>query len=360
MARGNQNRDGVKIVKNHSKIDVEILGESCNLEVYSDSRTIRFNSEGQYRKDDEVKDLDIPVAEVDALNALVASGVLNSDEFKQKIIDWCNQQRSYCGEDLLEEKDFWDDFQPKTLVTTKRSSTQDIYYGKVIVALCGEVHISEPEHGISIEIFNNEVIGMGFYMDFQQSRHFKYHKNPLKSGSFKNDKTVKCECCNEETDLYYPGPFYNVVKNVEALCPACIGTGRAIEKFTGKYSSGKTAVPSFVASAEKIEGEHTETRKKQLYEHTPSYQGWQDEKWLAHCDDYCRYIGYVGWDELNQRARDIDSSTTETAPIIELIEPADIDDKEFLETRLRKNGNVTGYLFACLRCKKYRLHVDMN
>lgn len=31
---------------------------------------------------------------------------------------------------------------------------------------------------------------------------------------------------------------------------------------------------------------------------TPGYCGWQQEYWIAHCDDYCAFVGYVGWKEL--------------------------------------------------------------
>ena len=47
---------------------------------------------------------------------------------------------------------------------------------------------------------------------------FKYHPNPLKTGTFETDKTVVCDCCGKETDVYYSGPFYSV-EDVEYLCP---------------------------------------------------------------------------------------------------------------------------------------------
>lgn len=47
---------------------------------------------------------------------------------------------------------------------------------------------------------------------------FKYHPNPLKTGTFETDKTVICDCCGKETDIYYSGSFYSV-EDVEYLCP---------------------------------------------------------------------------------------------------------------------------------------------
>ena len=37
---------------------------------------------------------------------------------------------------------------------------------------------------------------------------FKYHPNPLKTGTFETDKTVICDCCGKETDIYYSCLLY--------------------------------------------------------------------------------------------------------------------------------------------------------
>ncbi|EFC7612994.1 hypothetical protein CSE53_003500, partial [Escherichia albertii] len=39
---------------------------------------------------------------------------------------------------------------------------------------------------------------------------FKYHPQPLETGAFKQDKTVECDCCEQETSVYYSSPFYCV------------------------------------------------------------------------------------------------------------------------------------------------------
>ena len=33
--------------------------------------------------------------------------------------------------------------------------------------------------------------------------YFKYHPNPVETEAFKTDKTVVCDCCRKETDIYY-------------------------------------------------------------------------------------------------------------------------------------------------------------
>ena len=68
---------------------------------------------------------------------------------------------------------------------------------------------------------------------------FKYHPDPLGTGAFKNDQTVVCSCCGKETAVYYTGPFYSV-EDVGKLCPECIGSGRASEKFDGEFQDGES------------------------------------------------------------------------------------------------------------------------
>ncbi len=36
---------------------------------------------------------------------------------------------------------------------------------------------------------------------------FKYHPKPLETGAFEQDKTVECDCCEQQTSVYYSGPW---------------------------------------------------------------------------------------------------------------------------------------------------------
>ena len=65
---------------------------------------------------------------------------------------------------------------------------------------------------------------------------FKYHPKPLETGAFEQDKTVECDCCEQQTSVYYSGPFY-CVDEVEHLCPWCIADGSAAEKFAGSLNA---------------------------------------------------------------------------------------------------------------------------
>ena len=172
---------------------------------------------------------------------------------------------------------------------------------------------------------------------------FKYHPDPLKTGTFETDETVVCDCCGKETDVYYSGPFYSV-EDVEYLCPECIANGKASKKFDGDFID---IYFGEVSDEEKID---------ELIHRTPSYCGWQQEIWVTHCDDFCAFLGYVGAKELK-----------EMGVLEEVIENGSPEfNAEWSEEQIEiiKNmvdgGHVQGYLFKCLHCGKHFLYYDVD
>lgn len=117
---------------------------------------------------------------------------------------------------------------------------------------------------------------------------FRYYPDPLGQGDFKNDKEVNCGCCGKKTTVYYDGPFF-AEDEIEFLCPWCIADGNAAEKFDGEF-------------VDAAEGDEVCDKAKtdELCLRTPSYHGWQQEQWLACCGDYCAFVGYVGWKEIEE------------------------------------------------------------
>ena len=172
--------------------------------------------------------------------------------------------------------------------------------------------------------------------------YFRYHPNPIETGTFKTDKTVLCECCGKETSVYYTGPFY-CVETVEYLCPWCIAGGSAAEKFDGEFQD--------YAAVENDETHPlSEEALAELTRRTPGYIGWQQEDWLSHCGEPCAFVGYAGLEEIEDKLDDF----------------VDLDGdcerfggRENLEY-LRNGGSCQGYLFQCLHCGKYRLHADAD
>lgn len=172
---------------------------------------------------------------------------------------------------------------------------------------------------------------------------FKYHPDPLKTGTFETNETVVCDCCGKETDIYYSGPFYSV-EDVEYLCPECIANGEASKKFDGDF-------------IDIYFGEVSDEKKiDELIHRTPSYCGWQQEIWVTHCDDFCAFLGYVGAKELK-----------EMGVLEEVIENGSpefnaewSEEQTEIIKKMVNGGHAQGYLFKCLHCGKHFLYYDVD
>ena len=170
---------------------------------------------------------------------------------------------------------------------------------------------------------------------------FKYHPDPLGTGAFQQGEASKCDCCGKQTEIWYEQPFHSS-SDVECLCPECIASGAAAKKFDGEFQD--PASVGNVLDDEKLD---------ELVHRTPGYIGWQQEYWYAHCDDFCEFVGYVGWDELVEMGIDGE---------IEQSYDADLNmfDIEDVKENMVNNGGMQGYLFKCLHCGKYFLYVDCD
>ncbi|EHO84140.1 hypothetical protein HMPREF0380_01218 [Eubacterium infirmum F0142] len=115
---------------------------------------------------------------------------------------------------------------------------------------------------------------------------FKYHPDPLSTGSFEEGEEKICPCCGNKSKVYYSS-FPYCTEDAEYICPTCISNGEAAMKFEA----------SFVQDAE-WHGEPNKEKDDELFHRTPGYLSWQGEHWLSCCDDYCAYMGTVGTREL--------------------------------------------------------------
>ena len=69
---------------------------------------------------------------------------------------------------------------------------------------------------------------------------FKYHPDPFATGTFcRMDEPVFCPCCGQETSIIYAGPFYSK-DEVNYLCPHCIASGAAAEKYSGEFQDSES------------------------------------------------------------------------------------------------------------------------
>lgn len=167
---------------------------------------------------------------------------------------------------------------------------------------------------------------------------FKYHPDPLETGSFEEGEEKICPCCGNKSKVYYSS-FPYCSEHVEYICPTCISNGEAARKFDA----------DFVQNAE-WHGAPDKEKDDELFRRTPGYMSWQGEYWLSCCDDYCAYMGTVGTREL--KAMNIADEV-----IAEYVQRGAFED---IGEYLVKDGPMCGYLFKCLHCGKYHLWVDAD
>lgn len=156
---------------------------------------------------------------------------------------------------------------------------------------------------------------------------FTYHPDPLATGSVEVSDAV-CECCGQARGYRYTGPVY-AEDDIEDLCPWCIADGSAAERFDADFTDVESDMPDEAAGI--------------IAKRTPGFSGWQQERWLAHCDDGAEFHGPAGAAELT------------ALPAVETDFP--FDHPRFL-TALDRKGPPTAYLFRCRGCGKYLAYAD--
>jgi len=179
---------------------------------------------------------------------------------------------------------------------------------------------------------------------------FKYHPDPIETMAFDHDEdeAVICDCCDKATVVYYTEPFEPLGSTMDDktlfLCPMCIKTGEASKKFKGKFQD-----PSL---CEKVDDK---AKLEELCYRTPGYLGYQPERWLAHCNDFCAFIDYIDdWEEIEELG--IEAELAED--LIAYAKLYEVDVEYIKEYLVDEDGEFAGYLFRCLHCGKHRLHID--
>lgn len=169
---------------------------------------------------------------------------------------------------------------------------------------------------------------------------FKYYLNPEDDVAFvRVSQPVQCESCGEYVDCYYRGPLY-AKRSINHICPACVQDGTAAATLGCSFHNRKFC--------DKLN--RNVAANDELLHRTPCYSGWTQERWLAHCNDHCVFVGYVGWPEIRHMgiADKVEADYTANGEY----------DIETVKREMRDGGEMQGYLFRCLHCGAYRLHVD--
>ena len=172
---------------------------------------------------------------------------------------------------------------------------------------------------------------------------FKYFADPIKARSFKRGN-ASCEICGEKTGYIYANAFYSV-EDIENICPWCIANGAAAEKHEGTFHD-------FEIEDNSIDDENI----KELMERTPGFECMQPGIWPCHCSEICVFIEHVGWNDI-VRLGLADELEDDLKKIREKYVGCKNED---IGNIFLNESSLSGYLFRCLRCGKYRLTVDLD
>lgn len=123
---------------------------------------------------------------------------------------------------------------------------------------------------------------------------FKYHPDPITTGSIRQSDAV-CVCCGQVRGYIYIGPVYAVDELNEQICPWCIASGDAHERFDATFVD--PAGVGDYGSWEPVPREVVE----EVTSRTPGFTGWQQERWWTHCGDAAEFLGPVGREGAEQR-----------------------------------------------------------
>lgn len=166
---------------------------------------------------------------------------------------------------------------------------------------------------------------------------FKYHPDPLNTGSIVASKQV-CEVCGQAREFIYQGPIY-CESEPEALCPWCIADGSAHTKLRAEF------VDRAFVGGDGWESVAAEIADEIAFR-TPGFSGWQQERWFTHCSDGAEFLGAMGKQELLKAG-------AEAVHVIQ--EECDYDSDEwddYFESLNAEDGPATAYLFKCRHCGK--------
>lgn len=110
--------------------------------------------------------------------------------------------------------------------------------------------------------------------------HFTYHPDPIRSGAVRAGGEI-CVSCGRSRGFVYIGPIYSLHDVIDAVCPWCIADGSAAAKLDISFAD---------ATPLQMEGVPPQI-VDEVHRRTPSFESWEQERWLAHCNDACEFHG---------------------------------------------------------------------
>lgn len=181
--------------------------------------------------------------------------------------------------------------------------------------------------------------------------HFRYHPDPIKTGSVKVSAR-ECIVCGETRGYIYSSHAYSrpYREYTECICPWCIADGSAHRKLRVRFCQPR----DFGMGGLDVEVPISVVRE--IVCCTPGFSGWQQEHWLTHCCDAMAFLGSVGYEELREYGPDAMEAIWDSTGITDAEEWV-----EFFEMlRKYQDGAPTAYLFRCLHCGWYDGYTDTD
>lgn len=158
---------------------------------------------------------------------------------------------------------------------------------------------------------------------------FRYHPNPFATEMcYQLDEAFCCDCCGKKSKVRYVGAFYSACEYQPDICPQCIQSGAAVKKYDACFTV-EHECPDI----------GDEAKLEELAHCTPGYNCIQQERWLAHCDDYCAYLGEITYHDLTDALRE--------ELIISWDEDCGYSPKQVCDCL---GFHFEGHLFQCLHC----------
>lgn len=176
---------------------------------------------------------------------------------------------------------------------------------------------------------------------------FRYHPDPVGTGSAL-PTGAHCDVCDRPAGYRYDGPLSG--RAVGVLCLRCIADGAASTALALDGRPAEFTDASLGAPDDVPQGVVDEVAQR-----TPGFTGWQQERWLYHCSDAAAYLGRVGWDDVQDRPDAVDSLVSDLLDL-----GVDGEDAREQLVWLRRDGDLTGYLFRCLHCGRHLAYSDAS
>lgn len=171
---------------------------------------------------------------------------------------------------------------------------------------------------------------------------FTYHPDPVGTGAFK-DSDAQCICCGKERGYIYVAPVYSRRDLRDQICPWCIASGLAAERFDATFSD---SVPLFQAGVPR-EIIDVVTKK------TPGFESWQQETWLAHCGDACEFHGDAAPSDLEAISPQVKAEFLKDFFLSE-------DKWAAIKRHYVPKGDPAVYKFVCRHCGVMLLGMDFT